>query len=161
MLTGKIAAAVKPSPQLTAFSRSLITGGRVIFTGLCADRAVAKEAAEFLRETAGINAFHLSLAEIEGESEEYLKSSKIIAVITDKDYACKTLKITGRLTALCADITLIAGESVAEELSEAKNVLTYPDSIPLFNRACASALIYNAAVTALSLSGEGDSAQAV
>ncbi len=161
MLAGKVSASIKPSPLLTAFSRSLVTGGRVVFTGLCADRAIAGEAAEVFRDTAGINAFHLSLAELENEDSEYLKSSKIIAVITDKEYAYKTLKTAGQLAASGIDITLVAGESIAQELFEAKNVLTYPDSLPLFNRICAAATLYNAAVTALSLTGESKEQKAV
>ena len=132
-----------------------------MFTGLCADRAIAGEAAEIFRDTAGINAFHLSLAELENEDSEYLKSSKIIAVITDKEYAYKTLKTAGQLATSGIDITIVAGESIAQELFEAKNVLTYPDSLPLFNRICAAATLYNAAVTALFLTGEGKEQKAV
>lgn len=148
MLPGKISASIKPNSALNGLSERLKSSSRTVVTGLCADYALAAEAAEKLRSISGVNAISFNLAELENENSEYINSSDIIAFITSAELLEKALFRLRRLKALGADITIVTSTNLEEEISGFEKVVTFADSIPLFNWLSAVSCIYKAAANA-------------
>ncbi len=145
MLPGKISSAIKPSQSLSELSGILSESKKIILTGLCADFALSCEAAEKLRSISSANALALSLSELENESAEYLKDSSVIAFITSPETAHKALCCLRRLRTLGAAVTIITSANIEEEINDFEEIVSFADSIPLFNWISAIACIYKAA----------------
>lgn len=158
MLPGKISGAVKNSAGINALSEIFKSSENLIFCGVCADYAVSAEAAHKVRSVLNLNAIAFNLAEMENESDEYLKNSNVIAVITSGETLQKALTYLRRLRIRGAAVTIITSANLEEEISDFEGVIPFSDSIPLFNWAGAISCIYKAAAEA-ALSRDESTAQ--
>lgn len=151
MLPGKISAAVKPSQGINALAKDIINSESVMLTGLGADLSTCADSAEKIRKITGVFCFSKSLTEAENEAGEFIKRTKIIAVISNGELLTRALRHLRRLTLVGADITLIAAEGLEEEITGFEKTIAFPDSIPLFNWCTGAVCLYSAAVTAKQL----------
>lgn len=161
MLPGKVSSAIKASAALDALADIFEGSEKIIFSGLCADYALSVEAAKKLRDITNFNALSLNLAEAENESEGFIKSSNVIAIITNRELLPKALRILRRLRARGAAVTIITSANIEEEISDFEGVISFSDSIPLFNWVSAAACIYKAAVNAAPESKDAQEQRAV
>lgn len=148
MLTGKVAAAIRPSPQLHALADRLVNTERLLVTGIGADSFTAMAAAQHLRRVCRAPAWAMSCHELLCESADSLAEAEVLALMTDPETLYRTLRCLRRLRAQGASVTVITTDSIEEEIQDFEQIITFPESIPLLNPAPALACIGKAAVLA-------------
>ena len=161
MLPGKIASASKETPALTMAAQRLENAKQVITTGLLADGALAEEAARALRAMAGLNAFYVDSETLCRFPKEQLSDVTVLSFLTNRDRLPKVLPFLRLLQTRGAHLLLFCTESMAEELSLSAEVLTFHDSIPLFNALPCLALLHKTALLLRDIKEENDFDEAV
>lgn len=147
MMPGKIASAVKICPQFPTASKNMVSSERLIFTGYGIDYFLAREAAEKFGTVAGFDAVAEKLNYIE---KQYIFDSKkntlVIAILTDRDKIQKSLFFLRRLKAIGADILIFTTANGEQEINDFDNVISFNDSVPLFDPLSVVAGCYKMAV---------------
>lgn len=147
MMPGKIASAVKICPQFPTASKNMASSERLIFTGYGIDYFLAREAAEKFGTVAGFDAVAEKLNYIE---KQYIFDSKkntlVIAMLTDRDKIQKSLFFLRRLKAIGADILIFTTANGEQEINDFDNVISFNDSVPLFDPLSVVAGCYKMAV---------------
>ncbi len=154
MLTGKVAAALRPSPPLHALSQRIINAERLLVTGLGADYFAASAAAARLRRMDAVPAYAMTCGALLHETADSIAAAEIIAFLTDGDALHRTLFCLRRLKAQGASVTVITTDSLEESVTDFEQLVTFPDSIPLLNAIPALACLDKAAVLAKQLMDE-------
>ena len=145
MLSGIIQTATKASPAYEKAAELLASktvavcseGGEFSFSG-----------AEIIRKTAQKSALPLTLDELCETEEEQLFDFAVFALITDKERIWRTAKKLGKIKQGGAEIVIIASESISQELEGFENVISFNDSLPLFNPLPCISSLYKIALMA-------------
>ena len=147
MMPGKIASALKICPQFPTVSKNMASSERLIFTGYGIDYFLAREAAEKFGTAAGFDTVAEKLNYIE---KQYIFDSKkntlVIAMLTDRDKIQKSLFFLRRLKAIGADILIFTTANGEQEINDFDNLISFNDSVPLFDPLSVVAGCYKMAV---------------
>lgn len=156
MLPGKVSSAIKPSPLFDNAAGVLSQAENVFVTGLGADYALSLEGADKLRKIAKINASAYCVSELVQKCPTVLNGSQVIAFITNKELLHKALYSLRRAKALGAEILIITTENIEEEIHDFNNIISFNDSIPLFNPPACIAGLYKIAIIADEIKNKPD-----
>ncbi|MBQ7740087.1 MAG: SIS domain-containing protein [Eubacterium sp.] len=161
MLSGKTAVALKGDEETELLSRKLLNCDNIFVTGLDCDFALSHQGAKIIQDTARVNASPVSLFTLFNTEKSIIKNSVIIAFITSKELLNNAVIMLRRLEVLGADITVICDSNTAQELEGFGNVISFSDSIPLFNSDIAAASLYASALKAREIINEESEKQAI
>lgn len=148
MLSGKVSSAIKPSPSLEMLASSLTNSENVFISGLGADYPLSLEGADKLRLIAKINATAYPLGELISKCSSLLDNSLVVAPITNKELMQKSLYTLRRAKSMGANVIIITTQSIEEEITDFDKVISFNDSIPIFNILPCTATMYKVAITA-------------
>ena len=161
MLPGKVSYAVKSTPQSEAAAKALCEREKVFLTGLCTDYPLALEGAQKIRRIAKINARAFPLSELADESADIIGGSLIFALITEKELLAKALSKVRRLKSLGAEIIILTTANIEEEITDFENIISFSDSVAMFNKIICAAGIYKIAVSADEIKNKSSAEEAV
>ena len=161
MLAGKVSSSIKNTPLTENTAKRIQNSYRVLITGLGADGYAAAEAARIIRAKTKINAVSCHCCELAAEDKEMLSGSLVLAFVTNKELAQKSLRYIRRIKTLGAEVIIITTEGIETDIPDFREILTIPDSVPLFNPVTAVSLIHKISQTAKELSGETHAQQAI
>ena len=148
MLSGKISSVIKSNPGIEK-AASLLAGAENIYvTGLGADFALSLEASQKIREIAKKNAFSLCLDDLSEYPKELIASSRVIALITNKELSKKAMKSLRRIKSRGAEVIIITSEGIEEDIEDFENIVTFNDSLPVFNPIPCISCVYKIALLA-------------
>lgn len=156
MLPGKLSSAIKPTPAFDAAASMLSQAENVFVTGLGADWALSLEGADKLRAIAKINASALCVSELVLKCPPLLDDSLVLALITNKELLQKALYSLRRAKSLGAKIIIITTENIEEEIKDFDKIISFNDSIPLFNPLTCIAGLYKIAIIADEIKNRSD-----
>lgn len=156
MLPGKISLAVKTTPLLEATAKRLLEYNKVFVTGLCGDCALSLEGASKFRQLTDVCAVSVPLHELALESDKLLGGSLVFALITDYDLAPRALSRLRRIRTLGGEVIIITTANIEDEIRDFENVISFSDSVAIFNKITCIAQLYKIAVTANGLTEKNE-----
>ena len=133
MLSGIVSAVIKSSPKIEAATALLSNQKNCFVTSADSDYSLCFEAARVIRETTNNNAQAVGAQELCDYPAELLSSATVFVLITDKEHLHRELKSTYRIKNRGANVIIITTESIEEELSDFENIISFTDSLPVFN----------------------------
>lgn len=145
MLSGKILTATKSLPNLTNLATRLSARSNIITTGVDADYPISIEASSAFCNIAKINTSSCRATELIPRYGESLNGCTVIATITNEDYLPVITPYLLRAKALGAEITILTLSGIEEEICDFENIISFNDSIPLFNPLIILSAIYKTA----------------
>lgn len=148
MISGKISSSVKSSPKAEKTAEEILDADYVFCTGLGIDCALADEAALKLRRIAGINASSYSAGELFASVKPLLSNSVVAAFITNPDDMEKTLRPLREIKSTGAKVLIITCADNEDRPYEFENVISWADSVPVFNPLPCITGFYKIAITA-------------
>ena len=141
MLPSIIQSATKSSVFYEKAAQTMLNSKEIFICSSGANYALSANGAQTIRETAHNNAVSLSIDELCKTNERLLSFSTVFALINDKERIYSTAKKLKEISNKGANIIVITSESIALELEGFESVITYNDSLPIFNPLpCISAL---------------------
>lgn len=161
MLFGKISSSVKSSPKAEKTARDILEADYVFCTGLGIDCALAEEAALKLRRIAGINASSYGVGELLMSATPLLSKSIVIAFITNPDAMEKALRRLREIKSTGARVFIITCADSEDGPADFDNVISWADSVPVFNPLPCISGLYKIAITAAEIKNRGSIDKAV
>jgi glucosamine--fructose-6-phosphate aminotransferase (isomerizing) len=146
LLSGKVSSAIKPSPLFEKVAYAIADSDNVFVTGLGADYSLSLEGADKLRSIAKVNASSFCTSELVEKCHSILNGSLVLALLTNKDLLQQSLYNLRRAKSLGANVIIITTQNIEEEVSDFENIISFNDSIPLFNVLPCIAGIYKIAI---------------
>lgn len=157
MLPGKISASVKNTPLLEKAANKILCSKNVFVAGLGADWALSYEAAQKLREISRINAGAYCISELINTASCLLDSSSlIVALITNKELMQKSLRYLRYAKTTGAKIIIVTTANIEEEITDFDNIISFNDSVPIFNALPCITGIYKLAVIINDMRNQND-----
>ncbi len=157
MLPGKISTSVKNTPLLEKAANKILCSKNVYVTGLGADWALSYEAAQKLREISRINANAFCCSELINTASCLLDSSSlVIAIITNKELMQKSLRYLRYVKTSGAKLIIVTTANIEEEISDFDNIISFNDSVPIFNVLPCITGIYKLAVIINDMRNQND-----
>lgn len=144
MLSGKILTATKAVPTLTTLASRLSARSNIIITGLGADYPLSLEASAALNNIAKINSGTCRITELITRYNDTLGGCTIIVPITNEEYLSVVTPHLLRARTLGAEIIILTLSGIEEEIKDFDNIISFNDSIPLFNPMIILSAIYKA-----------------
>lgn len=145
MLSGILSAALKGSVKHEKAASLLSDSASVFVCSPDSDNSLSFAAAEIIRNETEKSTYAPSLFELEEYPPPLLKDSTVFTLITDKENYIKTLGSIIRIKNRGANIVLITGEGIRQEIEEFENVISFNDSLPAFNPIPCIASVYTIA----------------
>ena len=133
LVTGKIASAVKDNTALLNAVNLLAAGGDIFTCGVGADLAAAGEVADKIRSIASVNCTATSLPSVARYPAEILRSSTVIAFVTNRERALFCETELCRLKTLGARVILFTTDIIEEDIACVDTVISVNDTLPVFN----------------------------
>ena len=156
MLSGIVSAVIKSSPKKEAASSILDKAESIYITSANSDNSICFEAEEIVRNTLKRNVQTVCAYELSEYPCELLRSSAVIALITDKEHFQSEINNIYRIKNRGANVIIITSESIEEELEGFENVISFTDSLSAFNVIPALAGVYKIALSVKENEGKQD-----
>lgn len=145
LLTGKIIESTKPSRELDMLTYMIKNAENLIITGCSIDYCVAREVSAKMWDIAQINA-----KAVQTDTLPHTNTSNhtIVAIISSKDYLSHTAQILKNAQNQGAKVIVVTTSGIESDLVAFDNIVSFSDSIPIFNILPIVTGIYKSTVTA-------------
>lgn len=130
MLTGKIMESTKSTPTSDMLIYTIKNAQNLIFTGCGIDYPMAEEACAKLCDIRGTNACPLPMDILQHINAD---NHTVFAIISNKDYLTHSHKILKALQQQGAKVVIITTSNIEAELTDFDHIVSFGDSIPIFN----------------------------
>jgi glucosamine 6-phosphate synthetase-like amidotransferase/phosphosugar isomerase protein len=148
LLPGCISSSGRSKGGFEYAGRRILSSSKVFITGIGADLALAREAGKCLTQMCCVPCQAVRLSALSSYPAQCLEDAPIIAFITNDSLFTPALRGLRRLRAKGCELMLYTTEALQEEISGFEGILTFPDSLPLFNCLSAMTSIYKTALCA-------------
>ncbi len=142
LLPGKLASAIKSTPELESAARALLSAEELYISGCAADSAAAMEGARKIRSELGINAVSTELSQLLCESPKCLPYSLFVVIISSREQLKSALYHLQRLKARGGDIIIITTANLEADITGFDRVITVTESLPVFDSLTCLASLY-------------------
>lgn len=146
MLSGKILTATKELPSLTMLATRLSARSKIIITGLGADYPLSAECASVLSSISSLSCIPCHICSLLSSYGTNISEQTIIVPITNSEYLPIVTPYLLRAKVLGAEIIILTLSNTEEEIKDFDNIISFDDSIPLFNPLIILSAIYKTAV---------------
>ncbi len=148
MLSGIVSAVIKNSPKLEAAAAVLEHSNEIYLTSANYDSSVCFEAEKIIRETTKKRIQAVCARELSDYPAELLASGTVFALITDKERFKAEMNDIYRLKNRGANVIIITSESIEEEIEDFESIISFTDSLSVFNIIPCLACVYKIALSA-------------
>lgn len=142
MLSGKILTATKVLPSLTMLATRLSARSNIIITGLGADYPLSCEGAAVLGSISALSCVPCHICSLLSSYGTNISEHTIIVPITNEDYLPIITPHLLRAKVLGAEIIILTLSNIEAEIKDFDNIVSFDDSIPLFNPLIILSAIY-------------------
>ena len=133
MLSGITSAVIKRTPKLETASKTLEETENIFLTSANADFSICLEAQRIIRQTTNKLIKTIGAEELSNYPEALITGSSVFVLITDKEHYQYEINNIYRLKNRGANVIIITSESIEEELEDFENVISFTDSLSVFN----------------------------
>lgn len=133
MLSGKILTATKELPSLTMLATRLSARSKIIITGLGADYPLSVEGAAVLNRISSLSCIPCQICSLLSSYGTSISEYTIIVPITNEEYLPVITPYLLRAKVLGAEIIILTLSNIEEEIKDFDNIVSFDDSIPIFN----------------------------
>ena len=148
MLFGIVSSATKGSPSLSAAANSLSLAENIYVCSVGNDFSLADEAAQKMRAILKKKVYSLSPFEISELPEGIISASTVFALLTNNESYHSALSAVHRAQSRGASVIILTSETVEEELIGFENIISFNDSLAVFNPLPCIASVYKIALLA-------------
>ncbi len=145
MLPGKILTATKELPSLTMLATRLSARSKIIITGLGADYPLSVEGASMLNSISSLSCVPCQICGLLSSYGTSISEYTVIVPITNEKYLHVITPYLLRAKVLGAEIIILTLSNIEEEIKDFDNIVSFDDSIPLFNPLIILGAIYKTA----------------
>ena len=159
MLSGIIQASTKASPIYDEASELMKSTNNIIVCSSSADYSLSLFGAQMIRKSLSKSAYSLDVSELFELDEKLSSSCAVFALITDNQRLHSLSKSLLKIKNRGAEIFIITSQSIAQELEGFESIITFNDSLPIFNPLPCISSLYKIALMAQEATNENDEAQ--
>lgn len=146
MLSGKILTATKELPSLTMLATRLSARNKIIIAGLGADYPLSCECASVLSSISSLSCTPCNICSLLSTYKTDISEQTVIVPITNSEYLNTVTPCLLRAKALGAQIIILTLSNIEEEIKDFDSIVSFDDSIPLFNPLIILSAVYKTAV---------------